>query len=286
MADRPRVGIVGYPLGQLGVELPEPPGEIVTRIARAADDAGFDFICAQDHVVSPRAWVTEGGARTWFDPTALLAWTAAVTRRVKICTDVLVMPYRSPYATAKIGASLDALSGGRLILGVAAGYLREEFELLGAPFDQRGPWTDDAIQTLKAAWTNEWLPTPAGDVTVSPSPVQRPRPPIWVGGNSMRALRRACEHADGWTPFIGSPERIREALTVARGEYGISDPFAVAVPIRRDVYGDDGLDLGGIERQIESLTQAGATHLRIGFRGPTLEAYLQDLDVFASRFLG
>ncbi len=289
-----RFGLVGFPLGQLGPGLKEAPAQIVTQIAREADAAGFDFLCAQDHVLAPREWVGDREVgKTWFDPIVILAWAGAVTTRIKLCTDIMVMPYRSPFTMAKITGSLDAVSGGRLILGVAAGYLEREFEILGVPFPDRGARTDEAIEVLKACWTNDWVTVDgerfrARDVAVSPRPVQQPRPPIWVGGNSDRALRRAVEHADGWTPFRAPPERIREALARARDEFGLTDrPFSVAVPIRRGVYRDDRrkLDLSSIERQIEALTAAGASHLRVGFRGPTLDDYLRDMGTFAERFL-
>jgi probable F420-dependent oxidoreductase len=277
----------------MGFRLDASPAETVTRLARAADELGFAFVSAQDHTVAPRAWAEAGGGTTWYEPFVVLAWAAAVTTRVRLLTDVVVVPYRSPFQIAKIAGSLDALSGGRLILGVAAGYLEEEFRILGASFADRGPRTDDAIEVIKRCWAEEWVDvsTPyveAKDVAVSPRPVQEPRPPIWVGGNSWRALRRAVEHGDGWTPFRADPDRVREALRRARERYGLAPGrrLAVAVPLRRGVHRPDGtLDVDSILRQAEAYAEAGATHLKVGFRAGTPEEYVSLMERFASAIL-
>lgn len=286
-----RFGLTAFPLGQMGIRLADASSaEIVTRLSQAADELGFAFVTAQDHTLAPRDWAAQGGGTTWHEPFTVLAHAAAVTKRVRLLTDVVILPYRSPFQTAKIAASIDDLSGGRLILGVAAGYLQEEFEILGAPFEERGAVTDEAIEAIKHAWTNEWTDFSgafytAKDVAVSPRPVQQPRPPIWVGGNSMRALRRAVEHADGWDPFRGSPDDIRDALTHARDAFGLDRPFDVAVPLRRGVYTEDDrtLDLDSIRRQVEAYEEAGVTYLKCGFHGPTVEAYLDAMHQFAER---
>lgn len=289
MIARARFGIVGFPLGQLDATVDAPPAETIARIARAAEDAGFDFVCAQDHPLAPREWVGERATgATWFDPWVVLSWAAAVTTRIRLVTDVVVLPYRSPFVTAKAAASLDALSGGRVTLGVAAGYLAREFDILGADFERRGAWTDEAIEAIKVAWTNDWFDfdgefTRATDVAVSPRPAQHPRPPIWVGGNSARALRRAVEHGDGWSPFLGDPAKI--AALLARHE--IRRPFEVAAPIRRGVYREDGsLDADSVHAQVDALVAAGVTHIKVGFKGPTLDRYLETLSAFGETIVG
>ncbi|MGH2829817.1 MAG: LLM class F420-dependent oxidoreductase [Actinomycetota bacterium] len=288
-----KFGLTGFPLGQMGVRLDGSSFDIVTRLARAADDLGFDFVSAQDHTVAPRTWAAEGGGEMWFEPFTVLAVAASATSRVRLLTDVLILPYRSPFAVAKSAATLDDLSGGRMILGVGAGYLEQEFEILDASFPDRGPRTDEAIDAIKHAWTNEWLSFTgtfyaAKDVAVRPRPVQQPHPPIWVGGNSMRALRRAVEHADGWDPFRAPPDRVVEALARAR-DLGLGDrPFDVCVPLRRGVYLQDKqqLDLDSIRRQRDQYAQAGATHLKVGFRGPSIDEYLRAMEQFARAILG
>jgi probable F420-dependent oxidoreductase len=285
-----RFGLTAFPLGQMGIRLGgASSAEIVTRLSKAADDVGFEFVTAQDHTLAPREWAEDGGGTMWHEPFTVLAHAAAVTKRVRLLTDVVILPYRSPFQTAKIAASLDDLSDGRLILGVAAGYLEREFEILGAPFENRGAVTDEAIEAIKHAWTTEWTDFSgkfftAKDVAVSPRPAQQPRPPIWVGGNSMRALRRAVEHADGWDPFRGSPDQIRDALKHARDAFGLDRPFDVAVPLRRGVYipDDKTIDVDSVLRQADAYENAGVTHLKCGFHGPTIEDYIRGMEVFAS----
>lgn len=288
-----RFGLVGFPLGQMERTVDADPAQAVRRIALAADDAGFDFVCAQDHTLAPREWAEERGAGvTWYEPFTTLAWVAAVTTRVRLLTDVVVLPTRSPFVVAKAAATLDRLSGGRLILGVAAGYLEREFRILGAPFEDRGAWTDEAIEVIKACWTTDWVDFEgdhfaAKDVAVSPRPAQEPRPPIWVGGNSRRALRRAVEHADGWTPFRGDPEGIRADLAWARDRCGLDRPFAVAVPLRHGVYADDGsIDARSVLGQAEAFADAGVTHLKVGFRGPSLDGFVRAMEEFGETVIG
>ncbi len=273
----------------MGVRLGDDPASTVVALARAADELGFDFITAQDHSVAPRQWAADGGGQTWYEPFVVLSYAAAVTTRVRLLTDVLIVPYRSPFQIAKIAASLDQLSGGRLILGVGSGYLEEEFNILGASFSERGAVTDESLEVIKRCWTEDWLDvsTPhfeAKDVSISPRPVQSPRPPIWVGGNSWRALRRAVEHGDGWTPFFrGKPERVREAVSRAR-EYGLAPdrPFDLAVPIRRGLHLEDGsLDIDSILRQCDELAEAGATHIKVGFKASSPDEYVSKMETFA-----
>ena len=273
----------------MGVSLGDDPAATTVALARAADDLGFDFVTAQDHSVAPRQWAADGGGQTWYEPFVVLSYVAAVTKRVRLLTDVLIVPYRSPFQTAKIAASLDQLSGGRLILGVGSGYLEEEFKILGASFPDRGAVTDDSLEVIKRCWTEEWIDvsTPhfeAKDVSISPRPVQRPHPPVWVGGNSWRALRRAVEHGDGWTPFFReNPERVREAVRRAR-EFGLDPnrPFDLAVPIRRGVHKEDGsLDPDSIRRQAEAMAEAGATHIKVGFKAATSGEYVSKMETFS-----
>jgi probable F420-dependent oxidoreductase len=276
----------------MGRRLSDSPAETVTAIARAADELGFAFVTAQDHTVAPRTWAGDGGGETWFEPFVVLSWAAAVTTRTRLLTDIVVVPYRSPFQLAKISASLDQLSGGRLILGLGAGYLEEEFRILGASFPDRGARTDDAIEVLKRCWTEDWVDvsTPyfeAKDVAVSPRPAQDPRPPIWIGGNSWRALRRAVEHADGWTPFRADPERVREGLRRAR-EYGLAEGrrFDISVPLGRGAHNADGsLNVAEINRKSDALFEAGVTSIRVGFRADTAAAFVGKMEVFSSEVI-
>jgi len=176
----------------------------MVRVARACDDAGFFYVAVCHHVAVPRGPAEMMGTQ-WFDPVPTLAYLAATTTRTRLMTNVYVVAYRHPLQTAKAFMTLDALSGGRVILGVGAGHVQGEFDALGIPFGERGRITDEAIDAIDAALRDEW-PRHAGDrwefsdVGQRPRPVQRPRPPIWIGGSGRPALRRVAARGDGWVP--------------------------------------------------------------------------------------
>jgi probable F420-dependent oxidoreductase len=168
----------------------------LAAVARACDESGFAYVAVCDHVAIPRA-NAEAMGTTWYDTIATLGWLAGITSRVRLLSHVYVLPYRPPLATAKAFATLDALSGGRAILGVGAGHLAPEFERLGIAFHQRGKLLDEAIDAVAALLRDEWAD---GEFGQRPRPAQQPRPPIWVGGSSPAAIRRAAARGDGWLP--------------------------------------------------------------------------------------
>ncbi len=189
------------------------------EVAAAAEELGFDSILIGDHIVLPKrinaSWpydeYVEGrtpyGVYTempWLDPFDTMAFVAAVTQRVRIGISVLIVPYRHPFDVARRVATIDVLSGGRFVLGIGVGWLEEEFRLLKIPFKERAQRTREYIAMMKALWTQE-QPRFSGqfvelneDVNVLPRPVQHPHPPIWVGGESIPALKRVVEFGDGW----------------------------------------------------------------------------------------
>jgi probable F420-dependent oxidoreductase len=175
-------------------------------------------VTVSDHIVlptkssapypySPSGEFPGGARQDYLEPLILMAWLLAATRRIRVGTSVLVVPYRNPVVTAKQLATLDALSGGRVIVGCGVGWWPEEFQALAAPpFGERGAVTDEYIRVMKDLWTRD-DPGFTGkyyqvsDVTLLPKPVQRPHPPIWIGGHTGAALRRAGELGDGWHPI-------------------------------------------------------------------------------------
>lgn len=180
--------------------------EAVMEIAELLEELGYDGGNVTDHPAPTGRWL-DGGGHHAQDPFVLLSFVAAATRRLKLQTGVLVLPYRNPFLTARAVASLDVFSGGRVILGVAAGYLRGEFRALGADFDRRNEVTDEYLNALIAALSQDefsFLGTgyEARGNRVLPRSVQRPHPPLLVGGNSRRAIRRAADLGDGWHPFV------------------------------------------------------------------------------------
>ena len=180
-------------------------GDAVMTCARAAEDAGFDACFVTDHPAPDAKWLGAGGHHA-LDPFVALSFAAAATSRLRVQTHILVLAYRNPLLTAKSVLSLDVLSHGRVILGVAAGYLKPEFFALGADFDERNQLTDEAIDVMRRVWTEddvafEGLHFRSRGTTMRPRPVQQPHPPIWVGGNSTAAIHRVVERAQGWVPF-------------------------------------------------------------------------------------
>ncbi len=176
----------------------------IAAIAASADELGFAYLTCSEHVAVP---ATQAGVRgaTYWDPLATLAFLAGRTSRIRLVTSVLVLGYHHPLEIAKRYGTLDRISGGRLTLGVGVGSLREEFDLLGCDWDDRGARADDAMKALRASLSKS---EPCYDgryyrydaLVVEPCAVQQ-RVPIWVGGRTRRSLRRAVELGDGWTPF-------------------------------------------------------------------------------------
>jgi probable F420-dependent oxidoreductase len=194
-------------------------GPAIAEMAAAAEAAGFDAVYVTDHPAADDQWLAGGGHHA-LEPLVGLAFAAASTSRVRLQTHVYVAAYRNPFLAAKGVATLDALSGGRVILGVAAGYLRPEFGALGVDFDERNELLDECIDVMRRVWTEDGVAVDgrhfrARSVTMRPRPVSRPHPPIWVGGNSNRAMRRAVELGQGWVPFPNPVAAARATKTPA-----------------------------------------------------------------------
>jgi probable F420-dependent oxidoreductase len=178
--------------------------------ARAIEAAGLDACFVTDHPAPSAEWLAAGGSHETIDPFVALTVAAAATTRLKLHTNIIVLPYRNPLLLAKSVASLDSLSGGRMILGASVGYHRPEFESLGVAFAERGALATEAIKVLRSAFTGEpvrfeGMHFSAVDAVVRPIPVQIPIP-IWSGGNSSAAMRRAAELCDGWSPMPAGKE--------------------------------------------------------------------------------
>ena len=192
-----------YPLaaGRCSAEFATRRG--LVEFARAAEQAGFDGIGFTDHPAPTHRWMAAGGHDT-LDPFAALAFCAAVTERLMLIPNVVVLPYRNPFLVAKSVATIDALASGRFVLAVGTGYLKGEYRALGVDFDERNDLFDEAIEVMRGAWTTddfsyEGRNFTARGQTANPKP-SRPIP-IWIGGNSRLSRRRVAAVADGWVPF-------------------------------------------------------------------------------------
>jgi probable F420-dependent oxidoreductase len=188
--------------------------EIIRSAAVRAEQLGYESVWVSDHVVVPRDNIKNFG-ETIFDPLVTLGVIAGATRRVRLGTTVLIVPYRNAVVTAKMVSSLDALSDGRVVLGVGAGWLAAESAALGVPFAERGAMTDEHLAAMRELWTSREPSfsgryTQFGDLVFEPRPAQKPHPPIWVGGHSPAALRRAVRVGAAWHPINRPPEELRE----------------------------------------------------------------------------
>jgi len=264
----------------------------IAASARAAETAGFDAVAVTDHPFPEDAWMRSGGHHA-LDPFVALSFAASATTHVRLLTYILVLPYRNPFLTAKAVASLDVLSGGRLILGTAVGYLAAEFRALGVDFAERNALADEAIRAMKAAWTQsgvhfEGKHFTANGHTALPRPAQQPHPPIWVGGNSRNAMRRAVTHGDGWMPIYNpTPDLARrrhtaviasEADLAARvaevkamaADAGRTTPFDVSFTVLGlRTYGTPDFDRAGFLAHVAKLRAAGVTYLTVNLPATT-----------------
>lgn len=232
----------------------------IARIAVAADGLGFHHLTCSEHVAVPIQTAAERGGTYW-DPLATFGYLAALTTRIRMATQVLVLGYHHPLEIAKRYGTLDAVSGGRVILGLGVGSLEEEFELLGAPFDDRGARADDALAALRASLS---VAEPEyhgqfhdyADMIVRPHAVQD-RVPLWIGGRTRRSLRRAVDSGDGWVPFgLSIPELQSMLATVPESSLSSSRFDVVLSPDRKlDPLGHPEATM----RALEAVSRAGAT---------------------------
>src|SRR5262245_8828316 len=230
---------VGLPTDRVDAVDEVVSAEAIADVARAAEAAGFESVFVTDHPYPEDVWLATGGHHA-LDPFVALSFAAAATTTVRLFTNLCVLPYRNPFLAAKAAVSLDVLSGGRLTLGVGAGYLEAEFRALGVDFDERNDLLDEALVAIRRAWAEDGVHLRGRhfDVrghTMLPRPVQSPHPPIWVGGNSKRAIRRAVDHAEGWTPMpnpraLGARRRSAhlETLEELRGLLAYADGYRAA----------------------------------------------------------
>ncbi|HVM65271.1 MAG TPA: LLM class F420-dependent oxidoreductase [Acidimicrobiales bacterium] len=288
----------------VAVELPtmrvDPPSEFCTaeavaEVARAAEDAGYSACFVTDHPAGDATWLDTGGHHA-LDPLVALSFAAAATTRLKLLTHVLVVPYRNPFLTAKATLTLDVLSGGRLIIGAAAGYLRPEFGALGVDFNERNELMDEALDVMRMAWSGEDVAYQgrhfkARAVRMRPLPASKTGPPIWIGGNSRTAIRRAVDRGDGWAPFPSAG--IAKAAKTAELS-GLDDLLeridylrSYAASVGRTAPLDICWSMGDVRQRsdLAALEAAGITWGTVGFPNADRAGYITALREWAARVL-
>lgn len=252
--------------------------EDIGRVAETADRLGYHHLTCSEHIGIPSAEAARRGSRYW-DPLATLGYVSARTRHIRLVTMTLVLGYHHPLAIVKRYGTLDHVSGGRVILGVGVGSLKEEFDLLQAPFDDRGARGDDALRALRAAlpsnepvYEGEFFAF--GGLTVDPCALQA-HMPIWVGGRTRRSLRRAVTLADGWCPFNVSVETSREWLQA----HDLPAGFEVVLPAERPL--DPVKEPERTRETLQTMAAAGTTTVSARFVHHSLEHYLEQIHALA-----
>src|SRR5262245_30275659 len=274
-------------------------GPVLAEIAQQAEALGYDSIWTTDVIVQTKSPEDE---RFWYalEALTLAAYLAALTTRVQLGISVLVLPQRSPVIVAKEVATLDRLSGGRMVLGVGAGYHEPQFRWLGADFERRGHRLDEYIRAMRELWTAseprfEGQYVAFSDVVFSPRPVQPQGPSIVIGGSSPAALRRAARLADGWHPVGLTPAQfaagMKQIRSLANGRQ-VEGTLRIRTVVDRSLEAKAGGDsvvqvsLDGspaeIINRIEEYQTAGVEHLVLSFEADDLQTTIQDMRRFAS----
>lgn len=281
-------------------------GETVRTIARALEDANISGALMSEHPVPSAEWLhNDPAGHDCLDSLTALAVVAASSTQLNLFTNVLILPYRNPFLTAKAAATLQILSDHRLILGVGIGYQKEEFDALGVSFKERGALTDEALETIRLAWKGGPVVKRGTHFNATgnePRPIPMPPPPIWVGGGSDKAVERAARYGDGWTPYFTVPtndplvkrsavvsmghfgEKV-EKLYALREEMGRSGPFdlAVAPPFR-----PQELSTSNAQRfleEVHELEAHGVSWIWTSLPAVNLETYLETVAWFGEEII-
>ncbi len=265
---------------RFGIHLPQygraASADSITRAALQAEDLGFADVWVSDHLAIPAA--APYPPAFLYEPLITLTWAAAATQRIGLGTSVLVLPYRHPVHLAKELASLDNLSGGRLVVGAAAGWLEGEFDALGVPFAERGARTDEALDVLRACWEGpqpvdfDGRFTTLDQMRIVPAPSRHV--PVWVGGSSAPALRRAVTRGDGWQGSFLDPEAAAAVTAKLRAERP-EPSFTLSIRVDWDGLESDHDDL---RRQLAGYAEAGITHVVTSVRQSTIDDWLRSVE--------
>ena len=271
--------------------------ETLIPLARRVEALGFDSVWASDHVVIPTAIASRypynatgrfplAPTTNFLEPLTVLSLVAGVTERLRLGTTVLVVPHRHPVLAAKMLATLDHLAPGRVILGAGVGWMREEIELLGAPFEQRGAWTDEALRIMRACWRDERVSFQGRFFSV-PEVGFAPRPragtiPVWIGGHTPRAMRRVAELGDGWHAAFATPDVMRAGLTTLREacEKAGRDPATLTHSVRMALSAKR--PAAEVVDELNGLRDAGVRHVIVETRVADVDDMTRLLERFAT----
>ncbi len=266
--------------------------ETMVRVAEAADELGYDMLWVAERLVVPDP-ANQGWSKrdpTAYEPLVTLAFLASMTRKVRLGTNILIAPFRNPLVLARQAASLDRLSGGRLILGLGLGWMTEEFQAAGIEFKERGLRTDETIDLLREVWENR-RPSYSGrfvqfpPVHFEPKPLQK-RIPIWIGGTSDAALRRVVRRGDGWTPTGLSLEQLEERICFIKEEARCRQRGVEEITLCCGCpFEGDGRGVAAMREALETYRGLGISHFRPGFNYETVDELITQMQVFAEEFV-
>jgi probable F420-dependent oxidoreductase len=273
-------------------------GEALTTFAREADRRGIASLWVSDHVIFPRTATGSypGGRfphppdKPYLEPVVALAAAAVCTTRARLGSSVFILGHRHPVVMAKMLASIDALCDGRLICGVGVGWWKEELEILGVPFNRRGRQADEILKVFTTLWSDTH-PSFEGeffrfrDIGFAPKPVQKPRPPIWVGGDSPGAFRRVATLGDGWHATSKTPAEFREALPRLRAAADKAGRAFDTIELSLRYTLRDDLLAKGPQAVVDTLAEykrLGLSHILLEFRRDDLARMLEILDLVTS----
>lgn len=298
---------LNLPLAKLLPSVEISSGEAIRAMVRALEDAGISAALTSEHPAPSAEWLhNDPAAHDCVDPLTALAFVAASSTKLQVFTNILVLPYRNPFLTAKAAATLQMLSDNRLILGVGTGYQKEEFDALGVSYRERGALTDEALETIRLAWKGGAVVKQGryfNAVGNEPRPIPSPPPPIWVGGGSDKAVERAARYGDGWVPYFSVPtndpvvkksavvsmnhfgEKVRR-LRELREEMGKTGPFdlAVAPPFRPKEASSSNAQR--FREEVQELELHGVNWIWTSLPGPNLEAYVDIVQWFGEDIVG
>jgi probable F420-dependent oxidoreductase len=273
----------GMHLPQAG---PAASAAAIRAVARQAEELGFTDVWVSDHLAVPKGAPYPPSAYI-LEPLIALTWAAAATERVGLGTTVLVLPLRPPVLLAKMLGTLDLASHGRVILGAAGGWLKDEFDALGVPFEERGARTDETIDVLRSCWTEDPIDLTAPRTGVRMTRMRtKPQPerpiPIWVGGHSEAAFRRAVERGDGWHGAFQDPKRTAEIVARLRRDRPESS-FTLSMRTRWDALKDPADE---ILRDLEQFMELGIQHIVVEPSQRDQDSWLRCSEAFAKLFEG
>jgi probable F420-dependent oxidoreductase len=280
--------------------------DFLPDLARVAEESGFDSLFLTEHPMPGDRWLAAGGHDA-LDPFVGLAFAAAATTSLRLLTNLTVLPYRNPFLLAKTVATLDRLSGGRVILGVGTGYMKAEYFALGVDFDERNALFDESLEACRQAWSGasvsmDGIHFSARNCTPWPTPVQDPVP-VWIGGNSKLSRRRVAETAQGWIPMPNPPalaagrrsavletmDDLREMIaymTQHAESVGRREPIDIMfMSLESGLPGDPGWDAGRCLTELRTQADEGVTWQAVNSAGASPKEVLDFLRMYGERVI-